>query len=101
MASEFARRLLGPTGGALISGAIAISTFGALNGNLLVGPRTLFAMGRDGLAPRRLMKIHPRYHTPAVATVVLAVWSAALVLIGGCTHPDAGCCRRANRFSTC
>jgi amino acid transporter len=39
-------------------------------------------MGRDGLAPRRLMKVHAQFHTPAVATVVLAVWSAALVLIG-------------------
>jgi amino acid transporter len=82
VASVFADRLLGPTGGAVISAAIAISTFGALNGNLLVGPRTLFAMGRDGLAPRSLVAIHPRYHTPAVATAVLAVWSAGLVLIG-------------------
>ncbi len=82
VASEFARRLLGPTGGAVISAAIAISTFGALNGNLLVGPRTLFAMGRDGLAPQGLMAVHPRYHTPARATVVLAIWSAGLVLIG-------------------
>jgi amino acid transporter len=82
VASEFARRLLGPTGGALISGAIAISTFGALNGNLLVGPRTLFAMSRDGLAPRGLVAVHPKYHTPVRATVVLAIWSAGLVLIG-------------------
>ncbi len=82
VASEFARRLLGATGGAVISGAIAISTFGALNGNLLVGPRTLFAMGRDGLAPKRLMAVHPRYHTPAAATVVLTIWSVALVLVG-------------------
>jgi basic amino acid/polyamine antiporter, APA family len=81
VASEFARRLLGSTGGAVISAAIAMSTFGALNGNLLVGPRTLFAMGRDGLAPRRLMAVHPRYHTPVVATAVLAAWSVALVLI--------------------
>jgi basic amino acid/polyamine antiporter, APA family len=82
IASEFARRLLGPTGGALISLAIAISTFGALNGNILVGPRTLFAMGRDGLAPGRLMRVHPRYHTPAAASVVLSLWSAGLVLGG-------------------
>jgi basic amino acid/polyamine antiporter, APA family len=82
VAAEFARRLLGPTGGALISGAIAVSTFGALNGNLLVGPRLLYAMGADGLAPRALAAVHPRYHTPAVATLVLAAWSAALVLIG-------------------
>jgi amino acid transporter len=82
VAAEFARRLLGPTGGALISAAIAISTFGALNGNLLVGPRTPFAMAKDGLAPRRLAVVHSRYHTPARATVVLAIWSAGLVLIG-------------------
>lgn len=79
VASEFARRLLGATGGAVISGAIAISTFGALNGNLLVGPRLLFAMGRDGMAPESLARIHPRYGTPAVATIVLAAWSVALV----------------------
>jgi amino acid transporter len=82
VAAEFARRLLGPTGGALISGAIAVSTFGALNGNLLVGPRLLYAMGADGLAPRALAEVHPRYKTPAVATVVLALWSVALVVIG-------------------
>jgi amino acid transporter len=81
VASAFANRLLGPTGGALISAAIAISTFGALNGNLLVGPRTLFAMSRDGLAPRGLVAVHPRYHTPARATAVLAGWSIVLVLI--------------------
>jgi APA family basic amino acid/polyamine antiporter len=82
VAAEFARTLLGATGGAIISGAIALSTFGALNGNLLVGPRLLFAMGRDGMAPRVLSSIHPRYGTPAVATLVLVGWSVALVLIG-------------------
>jgi amino acid transporter len=82
VAAEFARRLLGPLGGAVISGAIALSVFGALNGNLLVGPRLLFAMGRDRMAPRALAEVHPRYHTPVVATLVLAAWSAALVLIG-------------------
>jgi APA family basic amino acid/polyamine antiporter len=80
--AEFARRLLGPTGGALIAGAIAVSTFGALNGNLLVGPRLLYAMGADGLAPRVLSEVHPRYKTPAVATIVLALWAVALIVIG-------------------
>ena len=36
-----------------------ISVFGSLNGNLLVGPRLLFAMGRDGLAPGPLARMHP------------------------------------------
>ena len=80
VAAEFARRLLGATGGAVISGAIAISTFGALNGNLLVGPRLLYAMGQDGLAPRALSRLHRRFQTPAAAEAVLTGWSIALVV---------------------
>src|SRR5215475_5529690 len=56
------------------------SVFGALNGNLLVGPRLLYAMGEDGLAPRALGAVHPRYHTPAVAILVMAGWSVLLVV---------------------
>jgi APA family basic amino acid/polyamine antiporter len=47
---------------------------------LLVGPRLLVAMGRDGLAPRFLAHLHPRYETPAAATFVFAAWSILLVL---------------------
>jgi amino acid transporter len=57
-----------------------ISVFGALNGNLLVGPRILYAMGEDGLAPRALGAVQPRYHTPARAILVLALWAVLLVL---------------------
>jgi amino acid transporter len=56
------------------------STFGALNGNLLVSPRVLYAMGEDGLAPRALGAVHPRYHTPALAILVMAGWASLLVL---------------------
>jgi amino acid transporter len=89
VASEFSRRLLGPGGGALVSAAIALSVFGALNGNLLVGPRLLYAMGRDGLAPRVLAEVHPTYRTPVVATVVLAAWAVALV-VGGAALVESG-----------
>jgi amino acid transporter len=37
-------------------------------------------MGHDGLAPRKLQELHPRFGTPAVATFVLAAWSCILVL---------------------
>jgi len=57
------------------------SVFGALNGNLLVGPRLLYAMGEDGLAPRALGSIHPRYQTPAAAIAVLTVWAVLLILV--------------------
>ncbi len=74
-ATVFSMRLLGPMGAAAAAAAVMCSVFGALNGNLLVGPRLLFAMGRDGMAPSALSKVHPRFHTPLVATLVLAAWS--------------------------
>jgi amino acid transporter len=81
VATEFCLRLLGPLGAAAASGAVMMSVFGALNGNLLVGPRLLYAMGEDGLAPRVLGQVHARYRTPAAAIVVLGAWSALQVVV--------------------
>jgi len=80
VASVFSERLLGSIGLLLASAAVMISVFGSLNGNLLVGPRLLFAMGRDGLAPRFLSRLHPRWNTPAASQLVLSGWSIALVV---------------------
>jgi amino acid transporter len=80
VATVFSVRLLGPVGGLIMSAAVMCSVFGALNGNLLVGPRLLYAMGEDGLAPRALGAVHPRYRTPALAILVMAAWSALLVV---------------------
>jgi amino acid transporter len=80
VATEFSQRLLGPLGAAAAAAAVMFSTFGALNGNLLVGPRLLYAMGADGLAPAALHRVHPRYHTPAAAILVLTAWAALLVV---------------------
>jgi amino acid transporter len=40
------------------------------------GARTLFAMGREGVAPAWFAKTHPKYKTPVNATVTLAVVAA-------------------------
>jgi amino acid transporter len=82
VATVFSLRLLGPLGAVAASAAIMCSVFGALNGNLLVGPRLLYAMGEDGLAPRALGRVHPRFRTPALAIVVLALWTVILLLAG-------------------
>lgn len=81
VAGEFSLRLLGSVGLLFASTAIMISVFGSLNGNLLVGPRLLFAMGQDGLAPRALSRLHPHYETPALAELVLAGWSILMVTV--------------------
>jgi amino acid transporter len=83
IATEFSMALLGPVGGLIASAIVMTSVFGALNGNLMAGPRVLFAAGQDGLAPRALQRIDPRFDTPAVAIAVLAGWSCLLVICVG------------------
>jgi amino acid transporter len=80
VATVFSMRLLGPLGAAAASAAVMCSVFGALNGNLMVGPRLLYAMGEDGLAPRYLGAVHPTFHTPARAIMVMGGWASLLVL---------------------
>jgi APA family basic amino acid/polyamine antiporter len=80
VAAVFCRILLGPIGLMIASAAVMTSVFGALNGNLLVGPRLLYAMGKDGLAPPGLAWLHPLYHTPVLAATALAGWSILLVV---------------------
>ncbi|HEY1188589.1 MAG TPA: amino acid permease [Gemmata sp.] len=83
LATEFCAALLGPIGVVLASAIVMTSVFGALNGNLLVGPRLLYAMGHDRLAPASFGRLHPQYQTPALAILVMAGWSALLVLCVG------------------
>jgi APA family basic amino acid/polyamine antiporter len=80
VAIGYCRRLIGPVGVGLAAAAIMCSVFGALNGNLLVAPRQLYAMGQDGMVPRALGRIHAVYRTPAVSILAFAVWASLLVL---------------------
>jgi APA family basic amino acid/polyamine antiporter len=55
--------------------------FGALNSNLLAGPRIYFAMARDGLFPRFVRQIHGRYQTPSNAVLVQSAWSIIQIVL--------------------
>lgn len=81
-ASDAAGVLFGDTGNFLITLGIAISTFGFLNLTMLAPTRVYYAMARDGLFPRRVARLHPRFDTPSVAIVVQTVWAIVLVLTG-------------------
>jgi APA family basic amino acid/polyamine antiporter len=82
IAAEYCRRLVGPGGVVAISVLVMISTFIALNGNALTGPRAYFAMARDGLSPRWLARVHPRFLTPAPAILVQSGWAIVLTIAG-------------------
>jgi len=61
---------------------VAISTFGALNGVILSGPRAYLAMARDGLLVSWAAAIHERFRTPHRAIVLQGVWAVVLVSTG-------------------
>ena len=65
-----------------MSAIVAVSTFGALNGVILSGPRAYLAMARDGLLVAWAAAIHPRFRTPHRAILLQGVWAIVLVSTG-------------------
>ncbi|GJG85610.1 amino acid transporter [Gemmatimonadetes bacterium T265] len=97
---------LGPLGEGLVLAGSIVSMLGYVGGMTFAAPRVLFALGRDGLLPRALAAVHPRYRTPYVAvlaqtavTAVLALGGAferlALVANGAALLVYAMCCAAA------
>ncbi|NIN73400.1 MAG: amino acid permease [Gemmatimonadetes bacterium] len=82
VAADAADAVLGRGGGAVMSALVIFSTFGALSGIVLAGPRVYYAMASDGLLFRWLGEVHPRFRTPHRAIVAQAVWSSVLVVTG-------------------
>jgi amino acid transporter len=83
LATEFCSVLLGPVGVVIATAIVMTSVLGALNGNILVGPRLLYAMGHDKLAPEGFARLHARYQTPALAIAAMTGWGCLLVLCVG------------------
>ena len=65
-----------------ITAVTMCSVFGALNCNMMMGPRIAFAMARDGIFWRPLAHVHPRFRTPAISIIAQAVMSCGLVIVG-------------------
>ncbi len=67
----------------LIIFTTTIAMLGALAGDMLAVPRILYAGGRDGLMPRSLAKIHPRFLTPHVSIIVYAALAFLFAVFSG------------------
>jgi APA family basic amino acid/polyamine antiporter len=48
---------------------------------VIAQPRIFMIMGRDGMLPKMFAKIHPRYHTPHINTLVTGFGIAALAAV--------------------
>jgi APA family basic amino acid/polyamine antiporter len=82
VAERAATELIGPTGARFVALTVVISTFGNIGAGILASARLLFAMARDGVFLPRAQRVHPTYHTPHIAIVAVAIWSAVLALSG-------------------
>ena len=82
VAEVSATALLGDRAAAFISAAVLISVVGALNANVLTGPRVYYAMAKDGLFFSSAARIHPRFKTPGFALLIQAIWACVLMLSG-------------------
>jgi len=82
VAADAADALFGVGGGAMMAAVVMFSTFGAVSGIILAGPRVYYAMAQDGLLFRAFGTPHPRFSTPHRALVLQAIVASTLVLTG-------------------
>jgi APA family basic amino acid/polyamine antiporter len=80
VAADAADVLLGGGGASLMAVLVMISTFGAINGIVLAGPRVYYSMARDGTLFGWAGAVHPVYGTPHRAIVLQGVWASVLAL---------------------
>ncbi|MFT3702072.1 MAG: amino acid permease [Agriterribacter sp.] len=74
---------IGKPGMIFITVVTLLAILGSLSGAILSIPRILFAGARDGLMPKALAKIHPRFATPYVAIWVYVAIDFVMAVSGG------------------
>jgi APA family basic amino acid/polyamine antiporter len=82
IAADAADAVVGRGGSAMMSALVMVSSIGALTGIVLTGPRVYYSMAQDGLAPRWLAYVHPRFQTPSRAILAQGLWCAVLASSG-------------------
>ena len=80
--AEAAGRFGGHWGEWLLTLGATLSILGIMSNSTLGAPRYLFALSRDGYGPGWLARVHPRYHTPALAIMAQTVIVLVLALSG-------------------
>jgi amino acid transporter len=72
--------LLSPGWTVLIVAGAAVALANDLPAMLLAVSRLMFAWAEDGVFPRGVARVHPRWHTPWVAIVLSALMASASIL---------------------
>ena len=78
-----AEKLVGPVGATILLFTAAISCFGNVSADIMATPRSLFAGANDGMFPRFLSKVHPKFATPYLAVITYASLIFIFAISGG------------------
>jgi APA family basic amino acid/polyamine antiporter len=84
VAATMARSIFGQAGDTVIRVIMIVSLLGAMNAQLLIMPRVLLAMSRDGLFPRQAARINAG-GTPTVGLALSLLVVCAFLLTGSFT----------------
>jgi len=82
VATEVLKRFMGPMAVSLMAVALMVSSFGALHASVLANSRIPFAMARDGLFFKSLVRLSPRTNVPVRAILAQAAWASVLAVSG-------------------
>ncbi len=86
VAADVAQRVIGSAAVVLVSAAIAVSTFGTLNGSMMTAPRIFFAMAERGDFPKAIARVDPRTGAPTGAVLLMGVMGSIFILIRSFTE---------------
>lgn len=74
--------IAGSIGGVIVAILVAISTFGATNGNILACSRVTFSMANQNQFVPWIGEVHPRYKSPSKALWLHCIWTCLFVVSG-------------------
>jgi APA family basic amino acid/polyamine antiporter len=75
-----ASRLFGPQVAGIFSALMALSLMATVNAMITIGPRVYYAMAKNGAFPSAAARVHPKWHTPAIAIVAQAVCAMLMTM---------------------
>ena len=81
--ADVAGRLAGTAGRGVVVACTAVAVFGSLAADMIGSPRAFLLAAENGMLPKSLSAIHPRFHTPWISIIVFAAVALALSLSGG------------------
>ncbi|MEO8041135.1 MAG: amino acid permease [Acidobacteriota bacterium] len=81
-AAQAGEVMFGPAGGNVFAAIVVLSVAGSIVAYLMASPRVYYAMARDGLFLEAVGRLHPRFGTPHLATLIQMALAVVLILSG-------------------